>query len=565
MNSIKTFIPILLLGVTLGACEDLLEPDKDNQYSIDRVMNDPAFAEGILLSAYLKLPTEYSQEDVATDNAVSNNKNSEYLRMATGEWSALFNPLNVWTNSYDAIFNINYFLSVVNDVNWSWQSDDRKQMFADRFKGEALALRGYFHFTLLLNHGGVASDGNLLGIPLVTEVINSDGNWKLPRNTYQQCIDRINADFDTALALLPYKWEDSAEDLDYNRVFGSQNQNRIQGQIIKALKAKVAMHTASPAFNNDAYDNDKCRIAIENAGELLTEIGGVSGLDPQGNIFYDNDNDESRPEILWRNDYDNSNSREKLNFPPSLFGEGHINPTQNLVDAFPMENGYPINAGESGYDPAAPYDNRDSRLKAYIIYNGNNLGGSVINTDINNPVDGLNNTTASTRTGYYLLKLLRTDVNIDPNVDSKTRHFYTYIRYTEVFLIYAEAANEIWGPDADPNLYGFTARDIIAAIRQRADISAGDPFLASISSKEEMRELIRNERRLELCFEGFRFWDMRRWKQTLTETAKGVAINESTITPIDVENRNYQSYMYFGPIPNREITKYDGLFQNQGW
>jgi len=75
-----------------------------------------------------------------------------------------------------------------------------------------------------------------------------------------------------------------------------------------------------------------------------------------------------------------------------------------------------------------------------------------------------------------------------------------------MFLIYAEAANEAWGPDLDPKGYGFTPRSILAAVRKRAGIPIADPYLASITTQADMRELIRNERRIELCFEGQRFW-----------------------------------------------------------
>ena len=80
-----------------------------------------------------------------------------------------------------------------------------------------------------------------------------------------------------------------------------------------------------------------------------------------------------------------------------------------------------------------------------------------------------------------------------------------------------------------------------------------------------MRELIRNERRLELCFEGFRFWDLRRWKANLNETAKGVDINNLVVNYIEVEHRNYKDYMYYGPIPYSETLKYSNLEQNKGW
>jgi hypothetical protein len=85
-----------------------------------------------------------------------------------------------------------------------------------------------------------------------------------------------------------------------------------------------------------------------------------------------------------------------------------------------------------------------------------------------------------------------------------------------------------------------------------------------------MRELIRNERRLELCFENNRFWDLRRWKASINETAKGVDIktNSNGVTSysvVNVETRDYEDYMYYGPIPYSEILKWSNLQQNDGW
>jgi hypothetical protein len=85
-----------------------------------------------------------------------------------------------------------------------------------------------------------------------------------------------------------------------------------------------------------------------------------------------------------------------------------------------------------------------------------------------------------------------------------------------------------------------------------------------------MRELIRNERRLELCFENHRFWDLRRWQADLNQTAKGMQITTGAdgaliFNPIDVEGRSFQNYMYYGPIPYTEVRKWSNLSQNEGW
>lgn len=570
----KNILPLLLV-LAISACQEegLLEPGKNNQQELDYVLRTPAFAEGFLMSAYKNLPTEYDYTECATDDAVHNANGNALRRIATGEWSALYSPAQVsgWNNAYEAIFNLNYLLSIMNDVEWSTQDSQRNQLFINKNSGEAYALRGYFYLQLLTRYGGKSAGGELLGVPLLTEPLKVTGNYQLPRASFSAVMDQIYADFDKAIELLPATWHDNYTIDNEIRVFGSQNQGRIQGKIVSALKAKAALLDASPAFNQGNYNTDKAARAAELAASLLTALGGATALPPDGILFYDKDDDVTNPEILWRTNYATNNIREQANYPPSLFGNGRVNPTQNLVDAFPMKNGYPITHASSGYAANNPYANRDPRLGYFIVTNGSlvRTGTAAINTSVNSTTnDGLNKSEFSTRTGYYLKKLLRTEVNLNPTVNSSSRHFYTLLRYTDLFLVYAEAANEAWGPNADPRGYGFTAYSIIAQIRKRAGLTQPDNYLATIATKEAMRELIRNERRLELSFEDQRFWDIRRWQLdgAITGTAKGMSINDNTFSIIDVEPRAYRlPDAYYGPIPRTEITKNSFLVQNIGW
>jgi hypothetical protein len=314
--------------------------------------------------------------------------------------------------------------------------------------------------------------------------------------------------------------------------------------------------------------------AADDAASVLDLIGGVSGLAPNGNIWYASSNSGeingvsqglNPREILWRGNVSNSSSLESDLYPPTLYGHGLVDPTQNLVDAFPMANGYPITDANANYDPTNPYQNRDPRLGLYIVVNGSKMGPSqsTIYTEVGNSIDGLNAVSTSSRTGYYMRKLVREDVNLNPTRTNTQKHYMPYIRYTEIFLAYAEAANEAWGPDGTGG-HNYSARDVIAAIRKRGGISQPDGYLASITDKDAMRELIHNERRIELCFEGFRFWDLRRWKENLTESAKGVSINNNVPTEISVEKRQYADYMYYGPIPYNDALR-ENLVQNKGW
>ncbi|MBO9154726.1 RagB/SusD family nutrient uptake outer membrane protein [Chitinophaga sp. GCM10012297] len=581
-------IPLFVLAASLlCSCEKLFNPNNDNHSTLDRVYVDPAYAEGLLIKAYTYIPTnDYPYNEIATDDAATNDKFSAHLRMATGGWSALSNPESLWDNANRAIMYANQFLDVVEIVPWKYTDPQLNALYIRRLKGEALALRGMFKYYLLRNHGGYGSNGELLGFPIYNEFLATPEQFATPRSSFAESLKSTYDDLDSALALLSPDYGNIGSPIDlppgftditdidkYNTVFGEVTQQRISGRITLAIKARTALLAASPAFNSG---NDP--LLWENAAKLtadvLAQIGGIDGLDPKGNIFYlkaqvDNANLTAGdkmdiPEMLWRRPVYTNRVREQDNFPPTLFGRGEINPSQNLVDAFPMKNGYPITEAASGFDAANPYTGRDPRLALYIVYNGSKMRNTTINTGVGAGNDGLDALPSSTRTGYYLKKLLREDVNVNPVSTSDQKHFNTHIRYTELFLNYAEAANEAWGPDGTGS-QTYSARNVIAAIRKRAGITQPDDYLQSVSGKDAMRQLIHNERRLELCFEGFRFWDLRRWNVSLNEPLKGVKIVNGTYEYFTVEERAYNnSYMHYGPLPDREISKFN-LIQNKGW
>jgi hypothetical protein len=230
-----------------------------------------------------------------------------------------------------------------------------------------------------------------------------------------------------------------------------------------------------------------------------------------------------------------------------------------------MNDGSPATATK--INSSSPYSERDPRLAKYILYNGAALGrdGIIITTTAGSQ-DALGSSNIfATKTGYYLKKFMNvSDVNLDPKVNSGGMHYYTYARYTDVLLMFAEAANEAVGPDV--NIGGYNAREVINAIRDRAGISSTD-YVDGLD-KAEMTDLIRNERRIEMCFEAQRFWDLRRWELTtlMKKPVSGVEVSAdgTTYSYLEVESRNFADYQIYGPIPYGETLKYD-LIQNQGW
>ena len=608
VGAISFLLPLSSLLVT--SCDDMFEPADENNRQEDAMYEESKYAHGLQIYGYDRLPyitnvgNQYNWTDVATDDAVTNQKNNTFLTMTTGTWASDNNPMAKWDACKDGIQYINLFLSKVDNVKWAPSSASKQQMFIDRLKGEAFGLRALLYLYLLQAHGGYADDGKLYGVPLLTTPEDGSSDYNQARATFADCVQQCFEDCDSAMALLPLDYADidgneqippkylalGANYSNYNLVFGNKARNLLSGRIAEAIKAQVALLAASPAFREQSGVSSA--VAATLCGNVLKRIGGVAGLDPTGNIWYKNTtklepSGGEMAEILWREDRHKNAEQERENFPPTLYGSGRINPSQNLVDAFPMRSGLPIADPNSGYDPKNPYAGRDPRLDTYIILNGTTFRKTEIITGTypNNKgeiFDNLNNIGTSTRTGYYLKKLLREDVSPLSSSLIEQQHIYPRIRYTEIFLAYAEAANDAWGPKADPTGIGFTAYDVIKAIRVRAglatnevgaDLPEGDVYLEECAADQtKMMNLIRNERRIELCFENKRFWDLRRWQMPINEGVKGMQIdrNEETgalsYTIINVEDRNFTSpYQWYGPVPKSEILKWSNLMQNAGW
>ena len=600
-------IILYLIGLlAFCSCQDMFEPADENNRQEDAMYEESKYADGLLMYGYGRLPyLTTTQTDIATDDAVTNNQTSAYKLMAEGAWQSDNNPMSQWDNCKDGIQYVNLFLSKVEKVRWAPSAESKQQMFVDRLKGEAFGLRALFYYYLLMAHGGYTEDGELLGVPLLTSPEDGSSDFNQPRATFAECVQQCFADCDSAMALLPYDYANISTEAEipakykaigayvtsYNLIFGQKAFGLLSAKVAEATKAQVALLAASPAFRDQSGVTSA--EAAKLCANVLKRIGGMEGFDKTGNKDWFSSSFKSmietvaNPEILWREDRHKNADQERENFPPTLYGSGRVNPSQNLVDAFPMRNGRPITDAASGYDPKNPYANRDPRLDYTILYNGRVLRKSEIITgtypnENNETDDNINSTNKSTRTGYYMLKLLRDDVSPLASSLIEQQHIYPRIRYTEIFLAYAEAANDAWGPKADPTGIGFTAYDVIKAIRNRAGLGTdeyglplpeGDAYLEECAKDQaKMRALIRNERRLELCFENKRFWDLRRWMMPLNETVKGMKIDRDeetgvlTYTVINVEERKYDnSYQCYGPIPKGEVLKWSNLKQNKGW
>ncbi|QXP66360.1 RagB/SusD family nutrient uptake outer membrane protein [Polaribacter sp. AHE13PA] len=578
MKLTNKILTIITLTIGITSCSEFLEDEI--QYTREEVVTTSGLkSRGIIDDIYtdysFRYTTDFSNEYL-TDNGVAND--TETI-LATGYWGPTNNPYNyVWQQSYDNIRQIYQYIDLVHNQDLQVYLSEGNQILnerlIDRYYGEALFLKAWAEWELLKVFGGPSESGEMLGFPIVNGILENEEYASLSRNTYDECVTQIMEDLDIAIAKLPLVYEG---DENANPAFSATETGRASGLAAYALKAKVALYAASPAFN-PSNDLSKWELAASYAQELIVQNGGLRSLQS-----FDFDN-ETNSDHIWRMRNDrNNNALEKSLYPPSLFGSGSVNPSQNLIDAFPDANGYPIDNGLSTYNNKVPYVSRDERFYKFVFYNDDQCFESADCSDFNaleiyeggmDYYGGFNNS-LGTRTGYYLKKYLN-NLNFDPSVTTAVTttlpKVYVQLELNDIYLGYAEALNEAFGePSILPAGFNFTAKEVLAKIRQRAGLST-DPYLdISAANQSDFRNLLKNERRIELCFAGERFHDLRRWKDIDNiEDIKGVKISKNSddtfsFENIDVERRNYEAKNYYLPLPYSELLINTNLKQNQGW
>jgi hypothetical protein len=556
---------VIFCGMIFTGCDKFLDPMPEQRLSEENMIANPVYAEGLLLRAYKQMPINYDFVlDVAADDAVNNKPGSAVNTMVTGGWtSSNTNQTDNWGKSYEMFFYIHKFMEMAPKVEWDWRSNERDSLFAMRLIGEAFALRAFWGFELLKSNAGVAGT-QLLGYPIVTKVLSDNDNLKLPRNTYTECINQIIKDLDLAIVKLPLTWTDKTglTNAIYNETMGARYTNRINGLTAKLLKSRVLLYAASPAFSASGFTWSQ---AAEAAAAVMVDKGGLTDITAAKVSDLEFYKDLASKEILWASArVTNQTGWATTNYPPSLYGKGETNPTQNFVEAFSKLDGTPFDPKLN--NTVTQYTGRDPRLAKYVVYNGLTFR-SVLMMFADDPanINAPGRNENGTLSGYYLKKFINEGVIIDPGKPTVGKdQFYTYARYTEALLNFAEAANEAVGPDVA--IKGYTARNVINAIRTRAGITS-TAYINGLN-QAGLRQAIKNERRIELCFEGHRFWDIRRWNDiaTMKSSVSGVKFSSDNkaATVSEVQIRDYKDYQIYGPIPYNETLKYD-IKQNNGW
>jgi hypothetical protein len=541
---------LLLMMVSLlnTSCKKSLD-DSLSVTPHDRLTGDVVFASTstadlFLNDIYNSLPDGnnwYDPFENWSDNSICgynwvNSRNEALQATYTPSTIDFGQALNLdWATNYGYIRKCNVFIA--NVTSSALPADYKKVRLA-----EARFLRAYFYHLIWMAYGGVP----IITLPLD---INTQGDKVFfDRNTSDDTYKFITTELAAVSTDLP--------------TIASETGRATQGAAL-TLKGWVEL-----------YNHDYATSAVTNK-QIIDNMGNgqVYDLFPDyGNLFLDNT--ANKEAIFYRQYIPRVKGGAFEGYNGATFTKGGVetswggvNPTQELVDDYAMDNGLPISSPASGYDLKHPYNHREQRFYKSIVYDGSFWYNDTIRTrqGINSPNEiDLSDASDAGQTGYYLRKRVNDKITLgSDNWDGHSGgQNYYYFRYAEVLLNYAEAQNESSGPDA-------TVYDAINKVRTRSAL----PNLTPGLSQGGMRTAIRRERRVELAFEDKRWWDLMRWKLAevnLNQPLHGIAISAdaSSYTPVTTPggNRKFDaSKNYLFPIPQNAIDQNKKLKQNPGY
>lgn len=559
-------IKYLLYGSLLAmsvSCSDILNKKDLSAVTDDQVWGDAKYATAYLNRLYEKnLPKWEGEKDREGDGANSTFYSS-YSDEADGGGSVMYGQLTTASSDYwyyEDIRNINLLFEKLEN-NTAIDTETCTSL-----KAQASILRAWRYFGMVRVYGG---------IPMILLPQKLTDDLLVSRNKTSECIDIIIKDLDYAYANLPWSWT-------------GDNIGRATKAAALALKGRVLLYYASPQFNPDnKTDRWETAYKVNKQAKEELEANGYGLYPDYENIWYD----EMNKEVIWGRRYQEPGSTNKWNAATRPLSEaqnhtGSNHPTLEMVESYPMITGVPITES-TDYNPALYWKNRDPRFNVTIAYNSCTweLSGKTgrkqwtyVGAELNNP----------TATGFYCRKA------VDPSYTSyyteRSSTDWIEIRHAEVLLNYAECAAMLGKTE---EAYG-----VLKVIRERAGILAGDNGMYGVKgglSSGQMIDAIMLERKLELSFEGKRYWDLRRRRLFEAELNGKVRhgiqpklnISEEEFNKIkdtaDFEN-NYATYFrdslvildknftidfkdnyYFYALPNKYLETNSKMEQTQGW
>lgn len=542
----KQFLYIISFVIIASSCnrDEAIDVNPRDRFSDATVWTDKGATDLFLNDIYLQLPDGnvwYDPFDNWSDNSICG---FAWPSSRTSAQQAVYTPSTLtfgdignayeWSTRYTNIRKCNLFIEKVTASSFD---DDYKNIRI----AEARFLRAFFYHQLWMAYGGV---------PIITDVLNraeqGDEIFR-SRNTFDETFTFITTECEAAQANLPAK---------------AQSARGSRGAAL-ALKGWCELF----AHKYEAAATTNKRIIEELSYELHPSYGE----------FFLTRGDESLESIFYRAYIPRVRGGNIDGTIGTTFTKGGAQtswggqcPTQELVDDYAMDNGKEISDPTSGYNPQDPYKNREKRFYESIIYDGSYWYDDTIYTrqgiGSKNEID-LADKDDATQTGYYVRKRISDKITLGAdNWDGRSSpQNYSYFRYGEILLNYAEAQNEAVGPDA-------SVYDALTKLRARVDL----PPLPAGLNQDDMRKAIRRERRVELAFEDKRWWDLIRWNiahVNLNRLLHGIAITtggggtlQYAPVPAVGGNRKFDaSRNYLFPIPQAMRDRNTQLQQNPGY
>ena len=576
MKKINIFSAVVVGMLGLTSCSDQMNYKETTVYDKDYVVKNFSNVGGFMTKIYNYADYDFGNYGgammaSATDESEYSATGGSIESFYNGTWNPTNANSSVWTNMYAGIKVCNEFLTKFQGLKFDelvLNPDYEQQLFRYKnYKWEAQFFRAYFYFNLVRQYGGV---------PIVTPDMTTAQINSLKRNTsdevYQYIIDECDAVKDSIVK-------------DYTNLGNNALPNdpadagRANDLTVMALKARAALYWASP-LNNPSGDKERYRKAAIYTKELLDacKSRGMHLVDDYASLW-STDNYKDKSEIIFGRRVYGSKSEgkssdvESRNYPFGIEGGSSASncPTQNIVDAYEMQaTGKGIDETGSGYDKNNPYVGRDPRFEATIAKNGD-MWPTSYKTPLQTYQGGVNGEPqiGATPTGYYLKKLLHG--NIDLRANSKytmDNHTWITFRLGEFYLNYAEAVFKYLGSaTATSEEFPMSADEAINIVRERAKM----PDFPTTLSNDAFWTKYKNERMVELAFEGHRFWDVRRWKEadqyfkSIQEMKISKNSDGSYTYSRKTVSREWDDKMYLFPIPVEQILKNDNLEQNPGW
>lgn len=584
-NTLKYILGFAMVLYASSCNTDYLNVAPEDRFGNEAVWQDPSLVQAFVNEMYRGLNhgmRELMLGSLADESQFIHNYGSAQVVQSNltpadvGSFSrGDFDEFN-WEQLYGRIRQVNLFLERIEDVPFSEEALSQK----DRLKGEVHFLNAYFYHNLVRLYGGV---------PLVTKAYGLRDDFAISRSSLDECIDYIVSEADLAASLLPTGYSDDAANL-----------GRVTKGAALALKSRILLYAASELYNNSSWaggfsnpelistsgDRTAKWQAAKDAAKAVMDLGLYS-LQQTGDpvkdytdLFLTKDSKEaifSRYFIKSRG-WEDGALPGLANGPNGYHNWGGNTPIQELVDDYEMTDGTKFSWSNPTH-AAAPYENRDPRFRASILYDQaiwrprpsdvkeiDPIGKVIIRSvetaagvytpgldTRDGPIEDWN----GGYSGYYLRKF------IDPSVvheyaaaggnQEAPWHFF---RYGEILLNYAEACIGL-GQEAE-------AKTTLNLLRARA----GMPDITE--SGAALVQKYQNERRVELAFEQHRYFDIRRWMIAPTamgRNANGIVITQPLSGPVTyvrnkVQDRAWNDKMYWLPISQDERNRNSELVQN---